>query len=145
MYLTKEEFLIARELSNGTHGFTALNQKIGHLLSRKVCTNDPRIDSLYQKYNAEHRGEFLEAFDINKVEVRDISDIPYFEYDENMQLVKKIPIRKKDINKLVKFFEGTEDDNKEFKITYAENGGSLYRYMKIDEVKVYTEFDGVEI
>ena len=115
------------------------------MLSRKVCTNDPRIDSLYQKYNAEHRGEFLEAFDINKVEVRDISDIPYFEYDENMQLVKKIPIRKKDINKLVKFFEGIEDDNKEFKITYAENGGSLYRYMKIDGVEVYIEFDGVEI
>lgn len=67
MYLTKEEFLIAREMSNGTHGFIALNQKIGHLLSRKVCTNDPRIDSLCQKYNAEHIGEFLEAFDINKV------------------------------------------------------------------------------
>lgn len=62
-----------------------------------------------------------------------------------MQLVKKILIRKKDINKLVKFFEGIEDDNKEFKITYAENGGSLYRYMKIDGMKVYTEFDGEEI
>ena len=46
---------------------------------------------------------------------------------------------------VVKFFEGIEDDNKEFKITYAENGGSLYRYMKIDGMKVYTEFDGEEI
>ena len=145
MYLTEEEYLIAKEMLNGTFGSIALNQKIGHKLSKKVCTNDPRIDSLYQKYNAEHRGEFLEAFDINKVEVRDISDIPYFEYDDDMQLVKKILIRKKDINKLVKFFEDVEDENKEFQITYAQNGGYLYRYMKIDKVEIYTEFDGEEI
>lgn len=35
MYLTKEEFLIARELSNGTHGFTALNQKNRSLVKQK--------------------------------------------------------------------------------------------------------------
>lgn len=145
MYLTEEEYLIAKEMLNGTLGSIALNQKIGHKLSKKVCTNDPRIDSLYQKYNTDSLCEFLKTADIQKVEVRDISDIPYFEYDENMQLVKKIPIRKKDINKLVKFFEGVEDENKEFQITYAQNGGYLYRYMKIDDVDVYTEFDSEEI
>ncbi len=144
MYLTKEEYLIAKEMLNGTLGFVALNKAIGHKLSKKIVTNDPRIDSLYQKYNVDSTSDFLQTADINKVEVRDISSIPYFEYDKNMQLVKKIPLRKKDVNMLVKFFENIEDEDKEFQLAYAQNGGYLYRYMQIDDKYIFEEVDGID-
>ncbi len=139
MYLTQEEFIILKCTQNGID-----KQDMNKFLSKKICFNDPRIDALCQKYDAEHRGELLEKADIKKVEIRSRKNMPYFEYDDNMQLVKRIPMRKRDVNKLVKFFENVEDEYKEFKITYSQNGCYFMRYMKIDDKYIFNEVDGTD-
>lgn len=133
MYLTNEECTILNLILKGLN-----HSEINQITNLKLCTNDPRIDSLYQKYGVYSRIELTQKADLSKVEVVDLKDMPYFEYDDS-QLVKKIPVSKKDIQTLMKIFESVEDETECYNLVYSSNtmDESLYIETKSNRECVY--------
>ena len=108
MYLTKDEFLIIQAFKQG-EGWPFIEKTYG----MKHYFNDPRIEALCWKYGTDtssYRKNLSEKADLNKIEVIDADKMPYYDYDfdNNMILVKRIPVSKKDIIQLLKVFEKPE-------------------------------------
>ncbi len=130
MYLTNEEYKILSLFLKG------LNQsEINKTTDLKLCTNDPRVNSLYQKYRVYDRIELIKKADLDKAEIVDITDMPYFEYNE--QLVKKIPVSKKDIQGLMKLLKTVEDNEEYFDLVYSPNTMDEYLYLETKNGKKY--------
>ena len=126
MFLTEEEFVILSSIKIGLS-----NPEIKEKFGIPLCTNDPRVDSLFQKYGANDKVELIENADLRKVEVCTKENIPYFEYDKDMQLVKKIPVCKKDVERLMKIFENVQDEEEIFSLVYCSN--TLNEYLFLEE------------
>ncbi len=124
MYLTEEEFKILKGLTSGL-SFTEISRK----LNKPLRTCDPRIDSLYQKYEVNNRIELIKKADLKKVTVSKIEGMPYWKY-ENTQLVQSIPICKKAVENIISLLSQVEDDKREFKIIYSAN--KLNKFLLLD-------------
>ncbi|MCD7740389.1 MAG: hypothetical protein LUH11_03470, partial [Candidatus Gastranaerophilales bacterium] len=102
-----------------------------------VGTIDPKMEALYAKYVADDRLELVQKADLDKVEICEKGNIPYFEYDndEGGWLVKKIHISKSDILKLSEIFSQMPD-NKEFTLVCCQ-GTFEYLYLDTPNGKQY--------
>ena len=128
MYLTNDEFLILSGIKMGL-SYQEISKKFG----LKICTNDPRIGSLCQKYGVESPKELIKTAELKKVEVRETQDIPYFEYDENgFNLVKKISITKKDVEKIWNFFENMPA-NKPYELIAVDDFYNMQQNLEIQD------------
>ena len=136
MYLTKEEFLVLSARKLGIHSQGEISQKFK--LSATIIANCDR--ALYQKYGIkanstiEYKQKLVEVADLKKVEVVDINNMPYFEY-ENDVLVKKIKITKKDVLALFDYFQNVEDEKKEYELILNEDTSNMYRILEIKDVE----------
>ena len=123
MYLTQDEFTILKGLLAGKR-----YAEISDNLEKRLCSCDPRIDSLYIKYGVNDRVELAKRVNFDKIEICTNDDIPYWKYDENNQLISKIPIAKEDVEKLMKLFEQEKEDN--CYLVYSPN--TLYEYLALE-------------
>lgn len=131
MYLTEEEFNLLKLIKKVSTGM-----EIDKRLNKKLCTNDPRINALFQKYGVDNRIDLINKAYIEKVEICKKRNIPYFEYDE-MQLVKKIPVCKSDVKKLIEIFDKIQDEDKNFNLVYSRNTLDEYIYLEVQNNKEY--------
>lgn len=123
MYLTEEELIILQGLKENL-SYAEISKK----LNKPLRTCDSRIDSLYQKYGADNRQDLVKRANLDKVEVAKIENIPYWQY-EGTQLVQKIPVCKRDVERLLKLLEN-EDEKEKFNLVYSSN--YLYRFMYLE-------------
>ena len=140
MYLTPEEFKILNAIKSGLS-----QQEIKQQFGITMYFNDPRLSSLYKKYGIKNEGKGLkyalfQKADINKAEVVNIDEIPYFEY-ENNTLVKKIKITKEDFSALEKFFKKVKNKNKEYELILDEDAFNMYRFLSVKDVLTGKKFD----
>ncbi len=132
MYLTEEEFVIL-----SAYKMNLTNNEILKYLGIRIYTNDPRVDSLLQKYGVCSRFDLVKLADLNKVEVCDIKNIPYFTSDDDKQLVNVIRICKKDVNTLANIFETVQDENKVFDLVQCSNTLNEYLCLRTDNTEEY--------
>lgn len=123
MYLTEEELIILQGLKENL-SYAEISKK----LREPLRTCDSRINSLYQKYGVDNRQDLVKRANLDKVEVAKIENIPYWQYD-GTQLVQKIPVCKRDIERLLKLLEA-EDKLEKFNLVYSSN--YLYRFMYLE-------------
>ncbi len=123
MYLTKEELIILQGLKENLS-----YAEISKRLSEPLRTCDSRINSLYQKYGVDNKLDLAQRANLDKVEVARIENIPYWQYD-GTQLVQKIPVCKRDVERLLKLLE-QEDELKKFNLVCSSN--YLYRFMYLE-------------
>lgn len=123
MYLTEEELIILQGLKENL-SYAEISKK----LSEPLRTCDSRINSLEQKYGVDNRQDLVKRANLDNVEVAKIENIPYWKYD-GTQLVQKIPVCKKDIERLLKLMEA-EDEIEKFNLVYSSN--YLYRFMYLE-------------
>ncbi len=123
MYLTNDEFIIIKGMLEGL----SLND-ISKNLNKTLCTCDPRIDSVFQKFGVSSKADFQKV-NLDKVELCEKENMPYFEYD-NKQLVKKIPVRKKDIAKIYNIFKNISNEHTKFNLVCSTN--KLYGYLYLE-------------
>ena len=123
MYLTKEELIILQGLKENLS-----YAEISKRLSEPLRTCDSRINSLYQKYGVDNKLDLAQRANLDKVEVARIENIPYWQYD-GTQLVQKIPVCKRDDERLLKLLE-QEDELKKFNLVCSSN--YLYRFMYLE-------------
>ena len=123
MYLTKEELIILQGLKENL-SYAEISKK----LSEPLRTCDSRINSLYQKYGVDNKLDLAQRANLDKVEVARIENIPYWQYD-GTQLVQKIPVCKRDVERLLKLLE-QEDELKKFNLVCSSN--YLYRFMYLE-------------
>ena len=123
MYLTKEELIILQGLKDNLS-----YAEISKRLSEPLRTCDSRINSLYQKYGVDNKLDLAQRANLDKVEVARIENIPYWQYD-GTQLVQKIPVCKRDVERLLKLLE-QEDELKKFNLVCSSN--YLYRFMYLE-------------
>ena len=102
--------------------------EISKRLSEPLRTCDSRINSLYQKYGVDNKLDLAQRANLDKVEVARIENIPYWQYD-GTQLVQKIPVCKRDVERLLKLLE-QEDELKKFNLVCSSN--YLYRFMYLE-------------
>lgn len=123
MYLTKEELIILQGLKENLS-----YAEISKRLSEPLRTCDSRINSLYQKYGVDNKLDLAQRANLDKVEVARIENIPYWQYD-GTQLVQKIPVCKRDVERLLKLLE-QEDELKKINLVCSSN--YLYRFMYLE-------------
>lgn len=123
MYLTKDKLTILQGLKENL-SYAEISRK----LNEPLRTCDSRINSLEQKYGVSNRIELVKRANLDKVEVVKIENIPYWQYD-GTQLVQKIPVCKRDIERLLKLLEA-EDELKKFNLVCSSN--NLYRFMYLE-------------
>lgn len=123
MYLTEEELIILQGLKANL-SYAEISKK----LSKPLHTCDSRINSLEQKYGVDNRQDLVKRANLDKVEVARIENIPYWQYD-GTQLVQKIPVCKRDVERLLKLLE-QEDELKKFNLVCSSN--YLYRFMYLE-------------
>lgn len=123
MYLTEEELTILQGLKENL-SYAEISKK----LNEPLRTCDSRINSLEQKYGVDNRQDLVKRANLDKVEVAKIENIPYWQYDGS-QLVQKIPVCKRDIERLLKLMEA-EDEIEKFNLVYSSN--YLYRFMYLE-------------
>ena len=123
MYLTKEDLIILQGLKENLS-----YAEISKRLSEPLRTCDSRINSLYQKYGVDNKLDLAQRANLDKVEVARIENIPYWQYD-GTQLVQKIPVCKRDVERLLKLLE-QEDELKKFNLVCSSN--YLYRFMYLE-------------
>lgn len=123
MYLTKDKLTILQGLKENL-SYAEISRK----LNEPLRTCDSRINSLEQKYGVSNRIELVKRANLDKVEVVKIENIPYWQYN-GTQLVQKIPVCKRDIERLLKLLEA-EDELKKFNLVCSSN--NLYRFMYLE-------------
>ena len=123
MYLTEEELIILQGLKENLS-----YAEISKRLSEPLRTCDSRINSLEQKYGVDSRQDLVKRAKLDKIEVVKTEQIPYWQYD-GTQLVQKIPVCKRDIERLLKLMEA-EDEIEKFNLVYSSN--YLYRFMYLE-------------
>ena len=99
MYLTEEELIILQGLKENL-SYAEISKK----LNEPLRTCDSRINSLEQKYGVDSRQDLVKRAKLDKIEVVKTEQIPYWQYD-GTQLVQKIPVCKRDIERLLKLME----------------------------------------
>ena len=102
--------------------------EISKKLNEPLRTCDSRINSLEQKYGVDSRQDLVKRAKLDKIEVVKTEQIPYWQYD-GTQLVQKIPVCKRDIERLLKLMEA-EDEIEKFNLVYSSN--YLYRFMYLE-------------
>lgn len=132
MYLTEEELIILQGLKENL-SYAEISKK----LNKPLRTCDSRIDSLYQKYGADNRQDLVKRANLDKVEVARIENIPYWQY-EGTQLVQKIPVCKRDVERLLKLLEN-EDEKEKFNLVYSSNYLYRFMYLEIPSGKEYIQ------
>lgn len=132
MYLTEEELIILQGLKENL-SYAEISKK----LNKPLRTCDSRIDSLYQKYGADNRQDLVKRANLDKVEVAKIENIPYWQY-EGTQLVQKIPVCKRDVERLLKLLEN-EDEKEKFNLVYSSNYLYRFMYLEIPSGKEYIQ------
>lgn len=123
MYLTEEELIILQGLKENL-SYAEISKK----LNEPLRTCDSRINSLEQKYGVDSRQDLVKRAKLDKIEVVKTEQIPYWQYD-GTQLVQKIPVCKRDIERLLKLMEA-EDEIEKFNLVYSSN--YLYRFMYLE-------------
>lgn len=123
MYLTSEELIILQGLKENL-SYAEISKK----LNEPLRTCDSRINSLEQKYGVDSRQDLVKRAKLDKIEVVKTEQIPYWQYD-GTQLVQKIPVCKRDIERLLKLMEA-EDEIEKFNLVYSSN--YLYRFMYLE-------------
>ena len=132
MYLTEEELIILQDLKENL-SYAEISKK----LNKPLRTCDSRIDSLYQKYGADNRQDLVKRANLDKVEVAKIENIPYWQY-EGTQLVQKIPVCKRDVERLLKLLEN-EDEKEKFNLVYSSNYLYKFMYLEMPSGKEYIQ------
>lgn len=132
MYLTKDELTILQGLKENL-SYAEISKK----LSEPLCTCDSRINSLYQKYGVDNKQDLVKMANLDKVEVVRIENIPYWQY-EGTQLVQKIPVCKRDIERLSKLLE-QEDELERFNLVYSSNYLYKFMYLEMPSGKEYIQ------
>ena len=132
MYLTEEELIILQGLKENL-SYAEISKK----LNKPLRTCDSRIDSLYQKYGADNRQDLVKRANLDKVEVARIENIPYWQY-EGTQLVQKIPVCKRDVERLLKLLEN-EDEKEKFNLVYSSNYLYKFMYLEMPSDKEYIQ------
>lgn len=132
MYLTEEELIILQGLKKNL-SYAEISKK----LNKPLRTCDSRIDSLYQKYGADNRQDLVKRANLDKVEVAKIENIPYWQY-EGTQLVQKIPVCKRDVERLLKLLEN-EDEKEKFNLVYSSNYLYKFMYLEMPSGKEYIQ------
>ena len=141
MYLTQDEFLILSALKMG---FNEIETKKHFGL--KLGSNDPRLAALYLKYGVKNKQELLEKSNLKKVEVTEIENMPYFQY-ETMKgakipdLVRKIKITKNDFLLLSKFFRTVNEPDKEFELIWYEDFFNIIECLEIKDTKTNEKYE----
>lgn len=130
MFLTKDELTILKGLKNNL-SYTEISRK----LKVPLCTCDSRINSLYQKYGVDNRNDLINNANIENVELAEIQNIPYWQYD-GIQLVQKIPVCKRDIERILKLLE-QEDEKERFNLVYSSNYLNKFMYLEKSAGKDY--------
>lgn len=132
MYLTEEELIILQGLKENL-SYAEISRK----LSEPLRTCDSRINSLEQKYGVSNRVELVQKANLDKIEVAKAEQIPYWQYDGS-QLVQKIPVCKRDIERLLKLMEA-EDEIEKFNLVYSSNYLYRFMYLKMPSGKEYIQ------
>ncbi len=78
MYLTKEEFIVLKGIKEGL-----VSHQIKEKYGISVGTIDPKMEALYAKYGANDKQDLVKKADLDKVEICEKENIPYFEYDND--------------------------------------------------------------
>ncbi len=132
MYLTEEELIILQGLKENLS-----YAEISKRLSEPLHTCDSRINSLYQKYGVDNKLDLAKRANLDKVEVAKIENIPYWKY-HGTQLVQKIPVCKRDIERLLKLLEA-EDEIEKFNLVYSANYLYKFMYLEMPSGKEYIQ------
>lgn len=132
MYLTEEELIILQGLKENLS-----YAEISNKLSIPLRTCDSRIDSLEQKYGVNNRIELVQKANLDKVEVAKAEQIPYWQYD-GTQLVQKIPVCKRDVERLLKLLE-KKNDLEKFNLVHSLNYLYEFMYLELPSGKEYIQ------
>ena len=129
MFLTQNEFAI---LSGIIIGLTDREMQEKFHLSEKIIKQNKY--ALCQKYGVkEHYIELKQLANLKKVEVVEIENMPFYEY-ENSILVKKIKINKTEAKKLYDFFKN-KPENKDYELISDNDFSNLYRSIEIKDIE----------
>ncbi len=132
MYLTKDELTILQGLKENL-SYAEISRK----LNEPLRTCDSRVNSLYQKYGVDNRKDLVKKANLDKVEIARIDNIPYWQY-EGTQLVQKIPVCKRDVERLLKLLEN-EDEKEKFNLVYSSNYLYKFMYLEMPSGKEYIQ------
>lgn len=132
MYLTKDELTILQGLKDNL-SYAEISRK----LKKPLRTCDSRVNSLYQKYGVYNRRDLVKRAKLDKVEITKIENIPYWQY-EGTQLVQKIPVCKKDVERMLKLLE-QEDEQEKFNLVYSSNYLYKFMYLEMPSGKEYIQ------
>ena len=132
MYLTEEELIILQGLKENL-SYAEISKK----LSEPLRTCDSRVNSLYQKYGVDNRRDLVKRANLDKIEVAKAEQIPYWQYD-GTQLVQKIPVCKRDVERLLKLLEN-EKKKKKFNLVYSSNYLYKFMYLEMPSNKEYIQ------
>lgn len=120
MYLTETEFLVLSGIKIDMSKQEMIKKlKLTH--TQVFCT----LNNLCKKYDKNHYTE-LKYVDLKKVEIFDQSDIPYYQYEKTNEkfevydLVDKIIVSKKDIQKMAEQVSNAPDDEDYELICYED-------------------------
>ena len=141
VYLTQDEFIVLSALKMCLN-----NAEIFKNFKLQLGFNDPRLGALCLKYGAKNKQELLEKSNLKKVEVTEIENMPYFQY-ETMKgakvpdLVRKIKITKNDFLLLSDFFKSVNEPDKEFELIWYEDFFNIIECLEIKDTKTNEKYE----